>query len=139
MSHTSHHRPASPTGGSQAAMESLPLQGTDPSCVPGGSAGDISCDGSTSTGNWGHFPAGPFPVPQNPPPFPLLCQAQLQDSWLTMEIAAMKEQGGSCQGAKALGTDSWSFSSLVHPSIHYCREGACGPGPYRVGRGRCLC
>lgn len=98
-------------------MESLPLQGTDPSCVPGESAGDTGCDGSTSTGNWGHFPAGPFPVPQNPPPFPLPCQAQLQDSWQMMEIAAMKEQSGSCQGAKALGTDSWGSSSLVHPSI----------------------
>lgn len=34
-----------------------------------------------------------------------------------MEIAAMKERSGSCQGAKALGTDSWGSSSLVRPSI----------------------
>lgn len=27
------------------------------------------------TGNWGHFRDGIFPVPQSPPPFPLLCQA----------------------------------------------------------------
>lgn len=46
-------------------------------------------------------------------PFPLLWKAQLQDSWLTMGIAATKEQSRSCQGSKALGTDSWNSSSLV--------------------------
>lgn len=72
--------------------EGPPSQGTDPTVSLRGSASGIGCGGCTSDREQGHFPDGLFPVPPKPPPFPLLCQAQLQDSWLTMKIATMKKQ-----------------------------------------------
>lgn len=99
-------------------VEGPPPQGTDPSCVPEGvHMVELVVVVLYQRGNWGHFPDGIFPVPQSPPPFPLLCQADLQDSWLTMEIAAMKEQSRTCQGSKVLGTDFWSSSSLVSQTL----------------------
>lgn len=109
-------------------MEGLPSRCTDPAVSLRGPEGGTGWGGfHTQQGTWVPSQQGFYPPCRASFPSAVPCRAQLQDSWLTMDIAGTKEHSGTCQGAK--GSDcrgsSSLFSQILPPSLGKPVPGPC--------------